>query len=209
MDNRLKRPDAYILTNTVRHWDENHDYFCNEAFYTYALRMINKRYYIFPSTYIGQYGSYEALRHVYSKCSNHFGHLLKENSILASREHFLDDIQKGRSIIRKQFRDTHKIEDSDTVVFLSPGNTIEENKYTMEAFRRGYNEFIGIHSYPTSLSHHAPNKESFKLVISIQKGVESEQYIRDFIKNYEFVTQVIIVTDENNEHFDSICVKYY
>jgi hypothetical protein len=138
---RVNRPDVYLLTNTVRHWEENFKYFCDIAFYTYALRQINRRWFVFPSHYIGQYGSYDALKHIYIK-SGLFNHLVKENSIYVSREHSLDHIERARMKIRDEFRQKHNIENDASVIFLAPGNTIFENEYTMEAFRRGYNEFV-------------------------------------------------------------------
>jgi hypothetical protein len=200
---RVDRPNTYLMTNTVRHWDENHKIYCDEAFYTLALKQINKRWFVFPSQYVGQYGAYDAMRHLWQR-SGLFPQYLRENSILASREHFLDDVEKARIKIRDEFRNKHKIDNEATVVFLAPGNTLKENKYTLEAFRKGYNEFIYRHSYPTSLSHYAPPKDMFKLVISVQKGTESEQYVREFLKTAEYQTDVIIVTDEHNEHFDAM-----
>lgn len=203
---RKHRPDCFILTNTARHWDETFQYFCDTAFYTYALKTINRRFYTFPSHYVGQYGSYDAMKHIYIK-SGLFNHFVKENSILASREHSLDHIEKCRLKIRELFRNQHKIDPEATVVFFAPGNTILENKYTLEAFRRGYNEFVLKHSYPSSLSHYAPPKSMFKIVISIPKGTESESYIQEFLKTAEFESDVILVTNENNEHFDAICAS--
>jgi hypothetical protein len=205
-ERKLKRPDALLLTNTVRNWIEGHQQFCDFAFYTYALRQINKRWYIFPSHYIGQYGSYEAIRHLYER-SGLFPHLLKENSLLASREHSMDDFEKARIKIGEQFRQKHNIQQDHTVVFLAPGDTIEENEYTLEAFRRGFNEFILKNSYPTSLSNYAPPKGNFKLVVSLHKGTQSEKYIRKFLEENQYETDVIIVTNEGNEHYDSICAS--
>lgn len=203
---RKNRPDCFMLTNTARHWDENFQFFCDTVFYTYALKTINRRFYNFPSQYIGQYGAYDAIRHIYQK-SGLFNHYVKENSILASREHSLDHIEKCRIKIKDEFRNKHKIDQEATVVFFAPGDTIGENKYTLEAFRRGYNEYVLKNAYPTSLSHYAAPKSMFKLVISIHKGTESEAYIREFLQTAEFEAETIIVTNDNNEHFDAICAS--
>jgi hypothetical protein len=203
---RLNRPDTYIMTNQVRHWDENYKIFCDHAFYTLALKTINRRFFVFPSHYVGQYGAYDAIRHLWTK-SGLFNHYVKESSILASREHSLDDIEKARSKLRDQFRAKYNIDNEGTVVFLSPGNTKKENEYTLEAFRKAYNEFIFRHSYPTSLSHYAPPKNMFKLVVSVHKGTESENYVRNFLQNSEFQTDVLVVTNEDNEHFDAMCAS--
>ena len=197
-----------MLTNTVKHWDENHGFFCDEAFYTYALKQINKRNYTYPSHYIGQYGSYDALRHIYQK-SGLFSEFIFENSIMISRNHSLDDIEKARNKVAEDFRAKYDLNSENTLVFFAPGDTLEENQYTLEAFFKGYNEFILKNSYPTSLSHYAPPKNSFRLVISLHKGTESEIYVRDYLQKSNIETDVIIVTNESNEHFDAICVRNF
>jgi hypothetical protein len=199
---RKNRPDTYIMTNTVRNWDENYKIFCDMAFYTLALKQINKKWFVFPSHYIGQYGAYEALRHLMLRAG--MTDYVKGNSILFSREHSFDQIEKARTIVREDFRIRLKIDPEATCVFLAPGNTIEENKYTLEAFRLAYNEFITRYSYPSSLSHYAPPREMFKLIVSVQSGTESEEYVRNFLKSSEYLSEVIIVSDKNNEHFDAM-----
>jgi hypothetical protein len=194
-----------MLTNTVRHWDENHGFFCDEAFYTYALKQINKKNYVYPSHYIGQYGVYDALRHIFVK-SGLFKDFIFENSIMVSRNHSLDHIERARMKIAEEFRKNHGFNAENTLVFFAPGDTLEENVYTLEAFIKGYNEFILKNSYPTSLSHYAPPKSQFKLVVSLHKDTNSEQFVRNYLKTSNIETDVIIVTNENNEHFDAICV---
>ena len=180
--------------------------FCDLAFYTLSLKSINKRWYVYPSHYIGQYGSYDALKHIFTK-SGLFTDFVKENSIITSREHSLDHIERARLKIKDDFRNKHNIDTDSTVVFFAPGNTIKENIYGLDAFRRGYNEFINRHSYPSSLSHYAPPKKMFKLVISLHKGTESEAYVRKYLKDAEYETDLIVVTNENNEHYDAMCAS--
>lgn len=81
-----------------------------------------------------------------------------------------------------------------------------ENKFCLEAFRNGYKEFILQNSYPTSLSHYAAPKKAFKLIVTVQKGTKSEEYVRKYLSESPFETDFIIVSNENNEHFDAICV---
>jgi len=54
MENKLKKPDSYLLTNTVRHWDEHYHYAFDQAFYHLAFPQINRRFYVTPSHYIGR-----------------------------------------------------------------------------------------------------------------------------------------------------------
>ena len=115
---RLRRPDTYMLTNTIHLWDENYKSVCDFAFYNLAQKQITRRHFIFPGHYIGQYGSYEALRHLWKKTKPQF---LLEESILLSRDYSLDDIEQSRKIVSKEFREKNLIEEDDTVVFFAPG----------------------------------------------------------------------------------------
>jgi hypothetical protein len=81
----------------------------------------------------------------------------------------MDDFEKARIKIGEQFRQKHNIQQDHTAVFLSPGDTVEENEYSLEAFSRGFNEFILKNSYPTSLSKYATPKSNFGLIISVHK----------------------------------------
>lgn len=115
---RLRRPDTYMLTNTIHLWDEHYKSVCDFAFYSLAQKQINRRHFVFPGHYIGQYGAYEALRHLLKKTKPS---LLLEESILLSRDYSLDDIEHSRKIVSKEFREKHRIEEDHTVVFFAPG----------------------------------------------------------------------------------------
>ena len=199
------RPQFFFLNNTVRNWEPNHLYHCDHAFYTLAFPQINKRHWTFPSNYIGQYGAYEAIRHIFSK-SNEFNFLLKENSLYLSRHHSVEDIEKARKNVSEEFRAKHNIAENDTVIFFAPGDTVEENEYTLNEFVDGYNEFIYRYSAPTSFSHYAPPRKSFKLLISVHKNTESESFCRKFLSEKGIVTDYIFVSQEGNQHIDAMCV---
>lgn len=170
------------------------------------MKQINRTNFVYPSHYIGQYGVYDALRHVLSK-SGLFKDFIFENSIMISRFHSLEDIEKARTKVSEEFRKENNLTPENTLVFFAPGDTIEENVYCLEAFIKGYNEFVYKNSYPTSLSHYAPPKSNFKLVVSLHKDTSSENYVREYLKTSKIETDVIIVTNENNQHFDAICVR--
>ena len=175
-----------------------------------ALPQILRRLYVSPSLYIGQYGAYEALKFAFQEGG--FSHLVRENSILVSRENRLEDVETARERISDKFREKHNISKEDTVIFFAPGDTKNENEYTLNEFIKGYNEFIYKYSAPTALSPYAPSRSSFKLVISLHKDTESEKYINDFLKNnknneYEIKTDYIIVSNEDNNHYRAICAS--
>jgi len=53
MEQKNRKPDTFLLTNTVRHWDEHYGYAFDYAFYNLAFKQINRRHYVTPSHYIG------------------------------------------------------------------------------------------------------------------------------------------------------------
>ncbi len=114
----IRRPDTYMLTNTSHLWDEHYKSVCDFAFYWLAQKQISRRHFVFPGHYIGQYGAYDALRHLWQKTRPD---LLLQDSILMSREYSLDDIERSRKVLSKQFREKHNIEEDHTVVFFAPG----------------------------------------------------------------------------------------
>ena len=66
----------------------------------------------------------------------------------------------------------------------------------MEKSRLGINEFLLKYSAPTSLSARAPKLEKFTIVVSYQKGSESEQFIKEELESKEWLAKVILVEEE-------------
>lgn len=68
--------------------------------------------YSFPSEYIGQYGVFEAVKHIYSKNSN-LAHLINNdgNSLMTSNKYFASEMEKGIDHIRQEWRQKHEIND--------------------------------------------------------------------------------------------------
>ena len=90
--------------------------------YTVPLKTAVGGKYEFPGEYIGQYGTYEAVKHIYSR-TNALKHLLSDNGDLhVSKRYFTSDIEKGITSIRTEWRESHQINDDDTVIFFAPGN---------------------------------------------------------------------------------------
>ena len=117
----FRRPDVFMLTNTIHLWDDHYKSICDFAFYSLAQKQISRRHFVFPGHYIGQYGAYEALRHLLSKTRPD---RVLDESILISRDYSVDDIEKSRKIVSQEFREKHKIEEDHTVIFFSPGITL-------------------------------------------------------------------------------------
>lgn len=53
----------------------------------------------FPGEYAGQYGAYDAVRHIYSQ-SKELRPLLKDESLMISRNHFAAELERGVAGIR-------------------------------------------------------------------------------------------------------------
>jgi len=184
-----------------------HEHLFNHGFYTLALKQINHRYYVYPSNYIGQYGAYEALRFLFE--NGGYSHLVKEKSIIVSRHNHLNDIENARLNISEKFKEKKNIDRNATCVFFAPGNTIGETEYSLEDFRKGYNEFINKYTYPSSILTNAPPKDMFKLIVSVEKGSDCEVKIREFIQGSKYESEVIIVDNSNNEHYEAMCASEF
>lgn len=85
-----------------RNWTENYVDFMH---YTVPLTQGFASGYKFPGEYVGQYGVFEAVKHIYSK-SSHLEHLLAEDgsSLHTSKRYFAADLEKGIDNIRTSFR---------------------------------------------------------------------------------------------------------
>lgn len=162
--------------------------------------------YKFPSEYVGQYGVYDALKHIYSK-SRHLSHLVSPNGseLHVSKRYFASDLEKAILSIRNEWRDTHKIPEQAHVIFYAPGNERNEAEFTSETVRKGIKEFLLKYSAPTSLSSKALPLDNFVTVISLHSGSEGEKYIKEFMKEKEWTGKVVFVSNEDNAHFDAMC----
>lgn len=201
------KPEVFLLTNTVRNLSPEHTTLFDYAFYTLALPQINQRYFTYPSHYIGQYGAYDALRFLFS--NGGFSHLVREHSIIISRQNHLNDVENARLKISEKFKEKKGINKNATCIFFAPGNTIGECDYSLEDFRKGYNEFILKYTYPSALSTNAPPKEYFKLIVSVDKNTDTATKIKDFIQGNRYETEVIIVDNSENEHYEAMCASEF
>ena len=134
----------------------------------------------FPGEYVGQYLVYEAIRHLYSQ-SKELKPLLNEESLYINKKFFAADLEKGIEQVRNRFRQEHNIDKNATVIFFNPGNEKAEAEFCIENVRKGVKEFILKYSSPTSLSPKAPPVENYVTVISLQRGTDAEQYVKEFL----------------------------
>lgn len=129
---------------------------------------------------------------------------MKEESLYVNKKHFGSELEKAVTTVKQDFRNRHGIPQDGTVVFFAPGNEINEAEFCLDSVRKGIREFLLKYSSPTSLSPKAPGLETYTTVISVQRGSEAESYVRSFVQDKEFLGRVIVVTNEENEHFNAM-----
>lgn len=120
----------------------------------------------FPGEYAGQYGAYDAIKHLYQQ-SKELKPLLKEESLLINKKFFASDLEKAIAQVRSDFRERHRIPQDGTVIFFAPGNETKEAEFCLDSVRRGIREFLLKYSSPTSLSPKAPALDHYTTVISV------------------------------------------
>jgi hypothetical protein len=88
---------------------------------------------------------------------------------------------------------------------LAPGNEKSEVEFSIENLRKGVKEFLLKYSSPTSLSPKAlPLEGNFVTILSLHKGSEGEEYAKNYIRDNEWTGKLIIVTNEENQHYDAM-----
>ena len=91
------------------------------------------------------------------------------------------------------------------MIFVAPGNEVEEATFCAENIRKGMKEFLLKYSAPTSMSPKARPVDNFVTVISTHSGSPGEKYMQEFVKNSEWLGKVIFVSNDDNEHLNAIC----
>jgi len=78
----------------------------------------------------------------------------------------------------------------------------------MEQLRRGVKEFLLKYSSPTSLSPQAaPLETGFVTILSLHAGSPGEKWVREYLQKNEWKGKLIIVTDENNVHYNAMAAS--
>lgn len=203
----LDMPSRQIFTRFVRDFKEFVLPMIDYCHYTVPLQAANPNGFVFPGEYVGQYGTYEAVKHVYEKNPS-MGELVKEDYLLVNRRYFAADIEKGVESIRTNFRAKHGIKPEAYSIFLAPGNEVAETEFAMENLRKGVKEFLLKYSAPTSLSPKAlPLEDNFVTIISTHKGSDGEQWVKDYLSANPWHGKLIHVTNEDNQHFDAMAAS--
>lgn len=186
----------------MRAWHEKHIDFMH---FTVPLQAPTADGYKFPGEYIGQYGVYEAVHHIYK--NSHMSNLISEDghSLFTNKRYFATDLEKGIDRIREDWRAANSISEDQQIIFFAPGNEKNEVEFTMETVRRGVKEFLLKYSAPTSMSAKALPLNNFTTVISLHKGSEGEKAAKEFLANNKWYGNVVFVSNEDNEHLSAMC----
>ena len=176
--------------------------------YTVPLTTFVGGDYKFPSEYMGQYGVFEAVRHIYEN-SPRLRHLVNDDGseLHVSQRYFSTDCEKGIQDVRSAWRAANDISEDQTVIFFAPGNELKEAQFTTENTRKGIKEFLLKYSAPTSLSPKAHPLENFVTVISTHAGSAGEQYVKEHVREHGWTGKVIWVNNEENEHLSAMCAS--
>ena len=203
----LNMPSRQIWTRFVRDFKEFTLSKIDYAHFTVPFNAANSNNFVFPGEYVGQYGTYEAVKHIYESTES-MKHLLEDDHLLVSKRYFASDVEKAVEGIRDKFRAKHGIAGDAYSIFLAPGNEQSEVEFCMETLRKGTKEFLLKYSAPTSLSPKAlPLNENFVTVLSLHKGSPGEQWVREYLRDQEWTGRLVIVTDESNEHYDAMAAS--
>lgn len=102
-------PKRHIYTRFVRDFKEFTLPMIDYCHYTVPLQSANSNGFVFPGEYVGQYGTYEAVKHIYESNEN-LKHLVEDDYLHVNRRYFAADTEKGIEAIRAKFRQHHSID---------------------------------------------------------------------------------------------------
>jgi len=202
----LNMPKRHIYTRFVRDFKEFTLPMIDYAHFSVPLQTGNSNGFVFPGEYVGQYGTYEAIKHVYAK-NESMKHLDKGDHILVNKRYFAPDMEKGISKLREDFRAKNKIDQDAYAIFVAPGNEKKEVQFCMENLRKGVKEFLLKYSAPTSLSPKALPLDKFVTVLSLHEGSEGEAWVQEYLAQNEWTGNLVIVNNSNNQHYDAMAAS--
>ena len=199
-------PQRHYFNRFVKDFRNYTEKYIDYAHFTVPLRTGVSGGYKFPAEYVGQYGVYEAVKHIYSK-SKQLSHLVNADGseLHVSKRYFSSDTEKAILQIRREWRASNEIAEDAHVIFYAPGNEKNETLFTAETVRKGVKEFLLKYSAPTSLSPKALPLSNFVTVISLHNGSEGEKFMKEFLKEKDWTGRVVFVTNDDNQHLNAMC----
>jgi hypothetical protein len=158
--NKMKPPMVFYDRFMV---DQRYDnlYYLDHFIYDVPRNPINRLHYIFPSTYTGSQGLFDAYSYLYSQ-NKEFSGLADEKGIYLSPES--NDILMDELILksRQAFRSKHSIPESATVFFASAGSDANEVKACGKLFLESVEHFLSKYS--------KVGPENFVAILSVPQG---------------------------------------
>lgn len=95
----LDMPSRHLLTRFVKDLKEFSLKYVDFCHYTVPINQAQANGFVFPSEYIGQYGVYDAVKHVY-RSSPRLKHLLHDDYLLANKRYFHSEMETAIAGIR-------------------------------------------------------------------------------------------------------------
>ena len=158
-------PERGLVNRLVRDYTFEHREMVDHLYFTVPKEKVSQAFASFPSSYIGHYGAFDALKFIVGKDFN-----APNNAVRLSKEHAEVQIDKEIMKQRKAVRQQYNISDDSVVMFVAPGSEEGEANFCIDACRNGIQQFILKYSSPTSLSSKAAHNSKFVTVISLLKG---------------------------------------
>lgn len=202
----IPTPSRHYYNRFIRDFRQYHQEYFDYMHYTIPSRVAIPSGYFFPGQFVGQYGVYDAVRHLLSKDPER-KHFVGKNTISLSNKYFAGDLESSIQKTKRDFRQRHKIDERDTVIFFAPGNQKNEAVFSYESVRRGVEEFLLKYSAPTSLSPIAKPLDNFHTIISLEEGSNAEQIVKEFIAEKGWFGKFTVVSNRNNEHIEAMAAS--
>ena len=158
-------PQRAFNYKLIRDYTNIHKQFVDYMYYTVPIEKISQAFSEFPSSYVGQYAVFDALKTLLPNDYN-----APINRVRLSKDHAETQIEKSVDVQKKMIRNQYKIDDDATVFFVAPGSEAREAEFCIDTCRKGISEFIYKYSTPTSLSPKAAPKNKFVTFLSLLKG---------------------------------------
>ena len=145
-------------------FDINDSKWMDHIYYTCPKEQINWQYWKFPATFRGSQGLYEAYRYLYKTSQRHQG-LISDDKIYLSQEHNQLLMEELIFQERTKWRKANNIDETTTLIFVSPGSTEAEAKSCLPTIAKAVDLFIAEYTKDNTVT-----KENFAVVVSVPES---------------------------------------
>lgn len=175
----------------------------DHLFYTNPRPAVNPQNYKFPSTFIGNQGLYNAVRYLYSSSSRH-SQLVDDRGLWLDPTYhplILENLTLEEGL---RFRQKHKIDETATVFFASPGSSLAEAKLFSKTIIDGAKLLIQKVTSSEKLS-----ESNFCIIISTPpSGLDNQPdyEVQSYLESQDYPCRVIFVSP-GDEKFSAMSVS--